>query len=721
MSFRNEVEAQLMGREDLTGYQMVNGVYKDPNESEEDDEDGDVHGSAFLGATHKDKSTRMLRSVSSPNIGPGVPVHGTQPPLLSPVTHHPGEALKRTLSPPTNLPEAIMAALHKMSPTSPTSAVAERERKMSSVLDTTGTSVFVSSLLLPPAFASLTICENCKVEVGTLLTKPRHHCRNCGGTFCQDCSAKTSVIPYDALLAKGELRVCDCCFLKIREFQSQTGTTQCSWNGLRPLPDTDFVEHFSFSDSQTPVVILSCCFFPDCVPYYGHMYLTREHICFKSYKSKQAPICIPYDDITAVVKPEFYFINALQLKTDDKSWFFAEFNGQRDMCFGRLDQLIGAHRQQFKESEHTPEVLKEMASQRRQSYLISNRRNSIAKEDEDFVPLPPDDTLSTSALAVNLMMWAAKMTKILDCELQTDLQTLFDVLFSNAQGQDFYQKVMVSTKDIDISIGDWQPIDTCPKDAMSSLSVSTDTFSYYRKVQSKHPPKVSFPGLPPYADCTRYQLCRHDATIHDGEEKSWTRFVLAETLRMKQIPYADYFEIETRWVFTRDGHKFCHAEVGIIVHFIKSTWFNNQIISSTISESREAFETWASHAVAALRQHSPSGSTPPKNGNGNGDKAFPASTKGQGKATVSSDKATAPPAVTATMPFSVPTTTAGSIYATIFKAAQQQPLWVFTVLLCLYMLYAMHAMHGTLRDMVRHHQATEAQLLAALARMAKQP
>ncbi|RHY31255.1 hypothetical protein DYB32_003796 [Aphanomyces invadans] len=82
--------------------------------------------------------------------------------------------------------------------------------------------------------------------------------------------------------------------------------------------------------------------------------------------------------------------------------------------------------------------------------------------------------------------------------------------------------------------------------------------THFRKVESKHPPKVTFPGLPPYAECTRYQLCRHD---QQPGARVWTRFVLAETLRMKKIPYADYFEIETRWVFTLDGNKFCHAEV----------------------------------------------------------------------------------------------------------------------------------------------------------------
>lgn len=118
---------------------------------------------------------------------------------------------------------------------------------------------------------------------------------------------------------------------------------------------------------------------------------------------------------------------------------------------------------------------------------------------------------------------------------------------------------------------------------MTSLCVSKEPFTCFSKVESKHPPKVTFPGLPPYAECIRYQLCRHETNgvegkipprvdkyviVLKGDDKSWTRFVLAETLRMKKIPYADYFEIESRWVFTRDGNKFCHAEASFNARFI---------------------------------------------------------------------------------------------------------------------------------------------------------
>ncbi|RHY03509.1 hypothetical protein DYB34_010840 [Aphanomyces astaci] len=376
-----------MGREDLSGYQLKNGLYVDPNES---DEDADSH----VGSFHHDGGgsippRKMSRSMSSPNIGPksAVPPTIAHPiPPLKLDDHSITDASSATsttlgtlktlpTSPMNTLPDAIMAAFGKFSPSMvPLSPTTERK-------------------------TSNPVC----------IGDPNG--------------------AYVRLNLRREFRVCDCCFLKIREFQSQTGTTQCSWNGLSPMSEASFLAKFAFPASQAPVVVVSCCYFPECVPYYGHMYLTREHVCFYAYKATLEPICISYEDVTAVVKP-------------DDIWLY----------------LIG------------------------------------------------------------------KMTKILDTELQSDVQHLYETLFHT---HEFYHRVM-------------------------------DPMSHFRKVESKHPPKVTFPGLPPYAECTRYQLCRHDENTIGG---TWTRFVLAETLRMKKIPYADYFEIETRWVFTLDGNKFCHAEV----------------------------------------------------------------------------------------------------------------------------------------------------------------
>lgn len=546
------------------------------------------------------------------------------------------------------------------SPPTPTPAKTSAGSLVEEDLDRVNSSVVVMNTALPPPpFANMFACDSCREDIGSLLGKGRHHCRNCGGSFCGDCSAKTIVVPYQAYLDRGELRVCDACFHRIQNFQAQVQSASVTWGGLPPPATADLQRAFELAEDEQPVTIFNCALFMDITPYYGHLVLTRTHFCFRGYS--QHRLKVPFERIVSLVKPQFYYINGLQVKTDRKEKFFlAEFNGLRDMCFLRMDQLIRAWQEgNSRKQDEAPlsaQDLLQQAMVRRKSYRLLAERvaaapppastssafllrevpetqppletadvvnfasqqssvgffdidddensseplsetergsedgKSTTSDEETFVPLPPDAALQNTTI-------------LLDCDLRADVKAVFDLLWNDEIGRQFTVANLEKARDIDIAVDKWQPIDAANRAALAKgfTVCQEQDYAMFRHVRSQHPPKTSFPGLPAYADCVHTQRFRLDKSSQGGDK--WDRFVVSDLMRMSKIPFSDYFEIETRWVFSRDGKNYCHVQAGLVVNFLKATWFKSQINSSTKSESKEALENWAKQALEHLGVH----------------------------------------------------------------------------------------------------------------------
>eukprot|EP00823_Brevimastigomonas_motovehiculus_P001668 TRINITY_DN12265_c0_g1_i1.p1 TRINITY_DN12265_c0_g1~~TRINITY_DN12265_c0_g1_i1.p1 ORF type:complete len:315 (-),score=74.43 TRINITY_DN12265_c0_g1_i1:210-1133(-) len=67
-----------------------------------------------------------------------------------------------------------------------------------------------------PEFENFTACRKC-LAAFTFTTR-RHHCRNCGRSFCSNCSKKEIKLPHFGL---DKSRVCDACYEKISQTPSK--------------------------------------------------------------------------------------------------------------------------------------------------------------------------------------------------------------------------------------------------------------------------------------------------------------------------------------------------------------------------------------------------------------------------------------------------------------------------------------------------------------------
>ncbi|KAI8063919.1 hypothetical protein BC940DRAFT_260433 [Gongronella butleri] len=80
----------------------------------------------------------------------------------------------------------------------------------SSVRESVSGSMF--DTLSAPEWTDSDVCERCRTPF--TLTNRKHHCRQCGGTFCQQCSSKSMALPHLAI--HEEVRVCDGCYIKVK-------------------------------------------------------------------------------------------------------------------------------------------------------------------------------------------------------------------------------------------------------------------------------------------------------------------------------------------------------------------------------------------------------------------------------------------------------------------------------------------------------------------------
>jgi hypothetical protein len=142
----------------------------------------------------------------------------------------------------------------------------------------------------------------------------------------------------------------------------------------------------------------------------------------------------------------------------------------------------------------------------------------------------------------------------------------------------FYKPWLEDTKNHQVVVSDWE---------FGSFKNGWcgETYTQRRVVKYKYTRTTHLYIGPPVADITQTQYCRVEK---DREEGPGDKCVLAMTVKMDGIPYADTFLVEIRWVGRRVGTNTIDLQLdaGVFIDFKKSSMFASTIRSGTIDESR---------------------------------------------------------------------------------------------------------------------------------------
>lgn len=136
-------------------------------------------------------------------------------------------------------------------------------------------------------------------------------------------------------------------------------------------------------------------------------------------------------------------------------------------------------------------------------------------------------------------------------------------------GSEFYGPYLEKKKSEKVKVGPWEK-------RRHEHKFSKETFTHKRVATFDYPRTTHLWMGPPLAGVTQMHYARID-----GE----ARCIVAMTVEMNGIPYADVFAVEVRWVATNVADRVIEVEVGVSVDFKKNSMFKGQIRSGTEEET----------------------------------------------------------------------------------------------------------------------------------------
>ena len=336
--------------------------------------------------------------------------------------------------------------------------------------------------------------------------------------------------------------------------------------GLAPdtnKADTEiFLAHFwtDRSPNETPPTVIgsfSAAYWPkDDEGYispllHGRIFLTANQLYFVGWGDKK--IVLDWKDVLSVKK-------ATNLMGGiDNSLSVAYMKDSEESCL-----FFGS----FASREEAFQLMERLSTVARAIFQLQDRPSENCRAESDSIPatpVPADQTLK-------------KMSVVLSQTIKNiSIKNFYDVAWSEGvrtNAAPLYGPWLEKAGSMNVQVDDW--IFSEGGSPLIEGSWCRENYNQKRQVQFQFRRKTHLYIGPPVAKVNQTQYCRLE-----GNDKC----IVAFTVEMEGIPYADCFAVEVRWVAHREGMSDVKVEIGVFVDFRKATIFASKIKQGTLTET----------------------------------------------------------------------------------------------------------------------------------------
>lgn len=414
---------------------------------------------------------------------------------------------------------------------------------------------------------------------------------------------------------------------------------------------------FGLDENDKVVESYTCALYPrKGLLTHGKMFITQNYIAFSGWPETRVLLAMELIESIEKQNTLMYIPNAISITTATEEYFFGSFI-DRDPCYNLLTRLSAVKKKLVEINGHndnekrkvvlglqTPKKLDNIPlsgvganlgasigavvsgigrdlgieiggdadsysrSNSNPSHIITHtiieHNADKGKSTSEQVPVkfPETSYLSPSrktsdSVAVSgdidvasLFNDNKKVIKLCDSLIKGSYKNFFQKLWQGGKG---YEMFLLSEGDLNITFDEWKPFSGTVAEDLNKIP-----YNYYRNFSYHHPRTTMLMFGPKNAPAKQVQylyLNHQDGqSLPEAEESG--QFLVLTVTQFDGIPMAEFFKVLQYWGYTSQANNNIKTNIGLHVHFTKTTLLKGQVASGVKDELTTLAKRWCTFA-----------------------------------------------------------------------------------------------------------------------------